>query len=164
MGYKGFDFNVFLHGIRGSSTYEGNYDRIRGGNYVLNQSTYVLNRWIDEENPGNGIVPRAVIGDPAQNNRPSTLKLPSGNYLKIKQLSVGYSPSKIFTDRIGIDNLRVYVSAYNFFTFTKYDYGYDPEVGSRTSVSNGGNLSRGFEGGNSFPRPKMFSVGIQVRL
>ena len=51
---------------------------------VQNQETYVLNRWKSEQDQGNGIVPRAIIGDPAQDNRPSTLMVSSGNYLEIK--------------------------------------------------------------------------------
>jgi hypothetical protein len=49
------------------------------------------------------------------------------------------------------------MSGYNLLTFSKYDSGYDPEVG-------GGNLNRGIDGGNSWPRPRMINVGIQARL
>jgi TonB-linked SusC/RagA family outer membrane protein len=157
LDYKGFDFNVFLQGIGGSSIYEGNYDRIRGGNYVLNQSTYVLGRWRNEGDPGNGVVPRVVIGDPAQNNRASTLKVSSGNYLKVRQMSVGYTLGKSLTSRAGIKTVRIYLSAYNFWTFSKYDYGFDPEVG-------GGNLTRGYELGINFPVPKMLMLGFQLQL
>jgi TonB-linked SusC/RagA family outer membrane protein len=157
LDFKGFDFTMFLQGILGSSIYDGNYDKVRGGSVVLNQSTYVLNRWLNESNPGNGIVPRAVLGDPAQNNRQSTLKLSDGDYLKIRQISLGYSLPKPFSKRLGVDNLRIYCSAYNYVTFSKYKYGYDPEVG-------GTNLSRGIDSGNSWPRPKMVMVGFQARF
>lgn len=157
LGYKGFDFNAFFQGVAGVDIYDGNYDRTRGGNYVLNQYVYVTNRWQDESNPGNGIVPRAVIGDPAQNGRPSDLKLSNGGYLKVKQISVGYSVPSQLTDRLSIDNLRLYVSAYNYFTITGYKYGYDPEVG-------GGNLNRGIDNGNTWPRPKLMVIGVQIKL
>jgi hypothetical protein len=157
LDYKGFDFNVFLQGIGGSSIYEANYDRTRGGNYVLNQSTYVLGRWRNEEDPGNGVVPRVVIGDPAQNNRASTLKVSSGDYLKVRQMSVGYTLGKSLSSRAGIKTVRMYLSAYNFWTFSKYDYGFDPEVG-------GGNLTRGLELGIGFPAPKMLMLGFQLQL
>ncbi len=45
LGYGGFDFNVFLQAITGSDIYVGKYDRLQGGNHVLNQYTYVLDRW-----------------------------------------------------------------------------------------------------------------------
>lgn len=156
LGWKGFDFNVFLQGIAGSSIYDGNYHRVRGGIQVLNQSTYVLDRWRSESEPGNGIVPRAVIGDPAQNTRPSTLRLVSGNYTKIRQMSLGYSLPVATCRKIGFDKIRVYASAYNYFTFSSYR-NYDPEVG-------GGNLSRGIDNGNTWPRPRMLMFGFQVNL
>lgn len=157
LDYKGFDFELLLQGITGSSIYDGNYNRIRGGNFVLNQSTYVLDRWRDEENPGNGIVPRAVIGDPAENNRPSTLRLTSGNYLKVRQLSIGYTLPGTLANRIGMNHVRCYVAAQNLLTWSKYDFGYDPEVG-------GGNLERGVDGGNRWPDPRMMALGVQIRL
>jgi TonB-linked SusC/RagA family outer membrane protein len=157
LDYKGFDFNVILQGIGGSSIYDGNYDRQRGGQYILNQFTYVNDRWKSESDPGNGIVPRVAIGDPAQNNRASSLKLTNGSYLKIRQISLGYSLPKDISSKIGMDNLRIYASADNYFTFSKWNYGYDPEVG-------GDNLYRGIDRGNHWPRPKLLMFGIQVQL
>jgi TonB-dependent starch-binding outer membrane protein SusC len=155
--FKGFDFFAIMKGQAGSEIYDGNYDKHRGMARVLNQLTYVLNRWQSEENPGNGIVPRAILGDPAQNNRPSSLRMTSGNYLRIGQLSLGYSLSNALPRKMGFDNLRIYASASNFFTFSKWDYGYDPEVG-------GENLERGRDDGNSWPAPKTLIVGFQIGL
>jgi len=157
LDYKGFDLNVVLQGIGGSEIYDGNYNRQRGGQNILNQFTYVLDRWKSEAEPGNGIVPRVAIGDPARNNRFSTLKLTNGNYLKARQISLGYTIPDAFSNRIGIDNIRIYVTADNYFTFSKWKYGYDPEVG-------GDNLSRGADGGNNWPNPKLLMLGFQIRL
>lgn len=157
LDYKGFDLNVVLQGIGGTKIYDGNYNRQRGGQNILNQFTYVLDRWKSEAEPGNGIVPRVAIGDPARNNRFSTLKLTSGNYLKARQISLGYTIPSAFSSRIGIDNIRIYASADNYFTFSKWKYGYDPEVG-------GSNLSRGADGGNHWPNPKLLMFGFQIRL
>jgi TonB-dependent starch-binding outer membrane protein SusC len=157
LDFKGFDFFALLKGQTGSQIYDGNYHRYRGMTEVMNQFSYVLDRWQSEANPGNGIVPRAILGDPAQNNRPSTLRMASGNYLRIGQLSLGYSLPNALCRRIGLDNLRVYASASNFFTFSKWDYGYDPEVG-------GENLERGRDGGNVWPVPKTLVVGFQLGL
>ncbi len=157
LDFKGFDFFALLKGQTGSQIYDANYHRQRGMTEVNNQLSYVLDRWQSESNPGNGIVPRAILGDPAQNNRPSTLRMASGNYLRIGQLSLGYSLSNALSKRMGLDNLRVYVSASNFFTFSKWDYGYDPEVG-------GENLERGRDVGNSWPAPKTLILGFQLGL
>ena len=155
LDYKGFDFFALLRGNMGSQIYDENYQRQRGMAEILNQLTYVLDRWQSEENPGNGIVPRAILGDPAQNARPSSLRITSGNYLRIGQLSLGYTLSEALTRKIGLDNLRVYASASNFFTFSKWDYGYDPEVG-------GENLQRGRDNGSNWPTPKTLIFGVQL--
>ena len=157
LDYKGFDFNVILQGIGGSDIYDGNYDRQRGSQHILNQFTYVLDRWKSESDPGNGIVPRVAIGDPARNNRVSSLKLTNGNYMKVRQISIGYSLPQTFCERIGFEDIRIYGSADNYFTFSKWKYGYDPEVG-------GDNLSRGIDGGNRWPKPKLLMFGVQVQL
>jgi hypothetical protein len=77
--------------------------------------------------------------------------------LKARQISLGYTIPSAFSSRIGIDNIRIYASADNYFTFSKWKYGYDPEVG-------GNNLSRGADGGNHWPNPKLLMFGFQIRL
>ncbi|MDR0419712.1 MAG: TonB-dependent receptor, partial [Prevotellaceae bacterium] len=90
MGYKGFDLNLYLQGIAGSYIFNGIY-AIRATTSLGNKDIYVLDRWKSEQEPGNGKVPRAVIGDPAQNNRPSTLMIEKADYFKIRQFSIGYT-------------------------------------------------------------------------
>ena len=52
-----------------------------------------------------------------------------GSYLRIKNISLGYTFPKKWISKLNIDNLRVYMNIQNAFTFTKYK-GYDPEVGA----------------------------------
>jgi hypothetical protein len=155
MTYGAFDMNIFFQGITGSQLFYMGYGQTRGMQAVQNQEAYVLNRWHSEQDPGNGMVPRAVMGDPAQNNRPSTLQVESGNYLKLRQFSVGYSLPASATNRMGFSRIRFYLSGSNLLTFTKYS-GYDPEYPST-------NLDRGFQY-LDFPPSRNFSVGIQVGL
>jgi hypothetical protein len=155
MTYGAFDMNIFFQGITGSQLFYMGYGQTRGMQAVQNQETYVLNRWHSEQDPGNGMVPRAVMGDPAQNNRPSTLQVESGNYLKLRQFSVGYSLPASTTSRMGFSRIRFYLSGSNLLTFTKYS-GYDPEYPST-------NLDRGFQY-LDYPPSRNFSVGIQVGL
>lgn len=139
LGYKGFDLNIVLQGVGGNKLYYANYSDIRGMSKVLNAETYVLDRWRSETSQGNGIVPRAIFGDPSNNNRVSTLQIEDGAYLRLKQISLGYSVSREVLNKIkmsSVDNLRFYVSATNLLTFTKFT-GFNPEVG-------GDNLSRGY--------------------
>ena len=77
----------------------------------------------------------------------------SGNYFKIKQIQLGYTLPKTLTQKIYIDNLRVYVSLDDWFTFTSYP-GFDPEV-------NGVGSSLGVDKG-SFPTSKKFVLGLNL--
>ncbi len=155
LGYKGFDMNIFFQGISGSKLFYMGYGNTRGMAAIQNQETYVLNRWHSEADPGNGIVPRAVMGDPALNNRPSTLQVESGNYLKLRQFSLGYSLPAGISGKMGFTRIRFYLSGSNLLTFTKYS-GYDPEYEST-------NLNRGFQY-LDFPPSRNISFGIQVGL
>jgi hypothetical protein len=153
LDYKGFDFIAYFQGIAGSDHFYGDYNFLRGGTSTNNQEAYVLDRWRSEAEPGNGIVPRAIIGDPNNNNRPSSLMVQSGSYLKLRQLSIGYTLPEYLTDKAGIENVRVYASANNLLTISNY-LGFDPEVG-------GDNLNRGSDT-LPFPNPRSMVLGIQI--
>ena len=56
----------------------------------------------------------------------------NGSYLRLKNLTIGYSlPKEIYSEKININRLRIYMTANNLFTITKYK-GFDPEVGMNT--------------------------------
>jgi len=153
--YKGFDFNTYFQGVAGNDIYYGNYKFLRGMNRAINADAWVLDRWKSEADPGNGIVPRAIIGDPSGNGRFSSLQVYSGDYIKLKQLSIGYTFPERLISKLKISNLRVYATGYNLLTFTKYP-GYDPEFSNS-------NLFRGEEI-NNYPVARTISCGIQVGL
>ena len=153
--YKGFDFNTYFQGVAGNDIYYGNFKFLRGMERAVNAESWVLNRWRSEAEPGNGIVPRAIIGDPNGNNRFSSLQVYSGNYIKLKQMSIGYTFSEKLISKLKLSNLRVYATGYNLLTFTKYP-GFDPEFANA-------NLSRGEEM-NNYPVARTISFGIQVGL
>jgi TonB-linked SusC/RagA family outer membrane protein len=153
LDFKGFDFICYFQGIAGSDLYYGTYDYTRGGITARNQEAYVLDRWRSETEPGNGIVPRAVNGDPSGNVRPSTLMVSSGDYLKLRQLSLGYTLPSHISGKIGLGNVRIYASGANLFTITSFD-GLDPEVG-------GENLNRGIDY-LAYPNPRSVIAGLQL--
>ncbi|MGL6266271.1 MAG: hypothetical protein ACRC2O_00035, partial [Chitinophagaceae bacterium] len=72
LDYKGFDLDALFQGVGGADIFYGSQSELRGGITTRNQEAYVLDRWQSESKPGNGIVPRAILGDPNNNNRPST--------------------------------------------------------------------------------------------
>lgn len=127
--WQGFDLNVFLQGSQGNKIYNQNRYILESALYGnSNGSTRVLDRWTG---PGtSNDVPRAIAGDPNNNLRVSSYYMEDGSYLRIKTLTLGYSLPSTVLNRFGSKQVRVYVSAQNLLTLTKYT-GFDPEVGSR---------------------------------
>lgn len=143
--YKGFDLSVFLQGVGGNKIFNANRIYTEGMAVAYNQTTEVLNRWSGEGT--SNTMPRAVYNDPNKNTRVSDRFIEDGSYLRIKNITLGYSLS---TDKAAvIKNLRIYLSALNLFTFTKYS-GFDPEAGI-----NGIDL-------NVYPVTKTISAGLQL--
>jgi len=144
----GFDLNVFLQGSQGNKIYNQNRYILESALYGNSSgSTRVLGRWTG---PGtSNDVPRAIAGDPNQNLRVSNYFMEDGSYLRIKTLTLGYTIPKMVMDRIAAKQLRVYVSAQNLLTLTKYT-GFDPEVGSR-------GVDLGI-----YPQPRVFLAGLNI--
>ena len=81
-----------------------------------------------------------------------------GSYLRIQNVTLGYTLPRTFGEDIGIDRLKVYGSIQNLHTFTNY-YGYDPEVGTY----NQNTLLMGVDNGR-YPSPRTFTLGLNVEL
>lgn len=105
-----------------------------------------------------GSMPRVVIGDPNENNRISDRYVENGSYLRIKNITLGYTlPKKILTP-VHIENVRLYCNIQNLCTITGYK-GYDPEVGASTADQNG--YVYGLDYGR-YPSPTVYSFGLNV--
>jgi len=124
MDYKGFDFMVFAQGVAGNKIFQG---LRRLDILTSNYSTKALSRWHGEGTSND--FPRLTDSDPNGNfSRMSDYYLEDGDYLRFKVVQLGYTlPNRLY-NKIGVSRLRVYVTAENLFTLTKYT-GYDPEVG-----------------------------------
>lgn len=120
-------------------------------------------KWFDHidnvrvKNPGTKI-PHTSINDPNDNDRISDRYVEDGSFLRIKNITLGYTFPKALLNKAKIENLRVYVNIQNLYTFTKYT-GYDPEVGSSTQDSTG--LTYGLDNGR-YPSPAMYSFGLNI--
>lgn len=146
-GWKNFDLILFGAGSHGNDVYSG-LNRV---DYNLNQLTYFTeNRWTSS-NP-NGTTPRAYATDYTK-FMTSSGSVFDGSYFKIKQIQLGYSVPKSLLNKIAIENLRVYGSLEDFFTFTSYP-GFDPEV---TGVGNALGVDKG-----SYPNSKKMLLGLAV--
>lgn len=108
-------------------------------------------------NPGTS-VPRAAINDPNDNDRISDRYIEDGSYIRLKNISVGYSFPKKSIQRLGLSNLRLSANIQNLLTITGYN-GYDPEIGASTSDMNG--YVYGMDNGR-YPSPVTYSFGLNV--
>lgn len=104
------------------------------------------------------VTPRPTIADPNDNDRLSDRYIEDGSYLRIKNVTLGYTFPKSVLDRIGFENIRVYCNIQNLYTFTRYS-GYDPEVGASTQDSTG--LTFGVDNGR-YPSPLTCSFGVNL--
>jgi TonB-linked SusC/RagA family outer membrane protein len=117
--FKGFDLSIFLQAVSGNDVFNGTRIYLESGTGDDNQTTTMLRRWMK---PGDITdVPRA--GDGAISSR----FIENGSYLRIKNISFGYSFPKTLLNKTGIKTARIYVSGQNLYTFTTYS-GMDPEV------------------------------------
>jgi len=119
--WRGIDLGVFFQGVSGVDVFDATYRQdISSGNYP----TWVLQRWTGEGTSNS--VP--TLGD-SKNWVCSDMYIQDGSYLRLKNITLGYTLPRQLTSRIGISRLRLYARAENLFTWTKY-WGFDPEVGA----------------------------------
>jgi len=159
--YKNFGLSVFFQGVQGNKIYNALRTTTEGMVRFFNAGTKVLNAWTPTNT--NTDVPRAISSDPNQNARPSNRFLEDGSYLRLKNVMLSYTiPDKSLqsiTKGI-VSNFRIYVSAQNILTFTKYT-GFDPEVGNRAPGSS--SLTNGIDYA-VYPQPKAYQVGITANF
>ena len=124
LDYKNFDFFMFCQGASGNKIFQG----LRRLDIVnANYQTAALGRWVGEGT--SNTFPRLTTNDTNNNfSNPSDFYLEDGDYLRLKTIQIGYSLPDSILDKLGIDKLRIYYTAENLLTFTKYS-GYDPEIG-----------------------------------
>jgi hypothetical protein len=117
--------------------------------------------WYDDitnirvKNPG-ASQPRLTLGDPNDNDRWSDRYIEDGSYIRLKNISLGYTFPKQMVRKWGIESLRIYTNIQNLLTITDYD-GYDPEIGSSTQSPNVLGLDNG-----RYPSPTTCSFGLNI--
>ena len=154
--WKGIDLGVFFQGVSGVDVFDATYRQdIASGNYP----TWILQRWTGEGTSNS--VP--TLGD-AKNWVVSDMYVRDGSYLRLKNITLGYTLPRWLTSMIGISRLRVYGRAENLFTWTKY-WGFDPEIGAgwddeaqrhRTELS-------GVDYG-VYPQARTYTIGFNISL
>ncbi len=147
--YKNIDVSIFLQGVYGNDIFNANRIWTEGMSVAQNQTTATLNRWTGEGTSNS--MPRAVFNDPNGNNRVSDRYIEDGSYLRIKNVTVGYTLPADHASRFNIRNVRIYASANNLLTLTNYS-GMDPEV-----PFHGRDL-------NLYPVSRTISLGVNLRF
>ena len=177
--YKDFDLSIFINGSYGNkvmnylgmqlthmnSAWENQLNSVTGRarlepidpDKVYPSGQY----WYDDvtnvrvSNP-EAVIPRASIQDPNDNDRISDRYVEDGSYIRLKNITLGYTfPSKLIK-KFGINNLRLYANIQNLLTITGYD-GYDPEIGASTQSTNVYGLDYG-----RYPSPTVYSFGLNI--
>lgn len=162
--YKGFDLVLFLQGVQGNEIFSVNKRQLSeikfyNGAGVSNVSREALSRWTG---PGtSNEYPRAVYNNDANNGRASDFYVEDGSFLRFKNVQLGYTFPAELMKRVSITKLRMYVSAQNLFTITKYS-GFDPELGA---TPNGDNrqISTGIDIG-TYPVSRTITFGVNLGL
>jgi len=167
--YKNFDLSIFMNFSYGNKEYNANRTEFTG-QYLYkdnNMLSVVANRWQMFDNAGNKVTDPVQLA--AMNANTTFWTPPSGNYiltsyaiedgsfLRINNITLGYSLPKSLLDRTKVfSKFRIYATVNNVYTFTKYT-GYDPEASTR----NGNPLTPGVDYA-AYPRNRFILAGIDL--
>lgn len=146
LGYKGFDFLVFLQGQSGNDILMGfnRTDRPTANKPLF----FYEDRWTPENGTNSWFASEAADGKVYS----SDYMIFNGSYARVRQLQLGYTVPSSVSERINLRNVRAYVSLDNYITFTKYP-GLDPEAG--TGNDRGQGIDRGV-----YPMPRRALFGL----
>ncbi|MDX1913222.1 MAG: TonB-dependent receptor [Saprospiraceae bacterium] len=148
--WRGFELNLFFQGSEGNDIF---VNTTRYDFSFVNRPSSALLRWTGEGT--SNTEPRANLNDPNQNVRISDRFIEDGSYLRLKTLQLGYNFPQAWLKRARFDQLKVYVTAQNLLTFTRYT-GLDPEIGKIGSDLEIG-IDRGF-----YPQSRTVMGGISL--
>jgi TonB-dependent starch-binding outer membrane protein SusC len=156
--YLGFDLSIFLQFSYGNDIFNGSrlyLESLQGGD---NQVEAVTRRW---KKPGDITpIPRATSDAvaAAANKRVSSRFIEDGSYLRIKNLTLGYTFNKNIVDKLHLSSMRIYFTTQNLLTFTNYS-GLDPEVnylGDDNTV-----IGTDFF---TYPQARSFNFGVNIKF
>ena len=124
---KNFDASFSLQGVVGNDVLHLGRRFYTQGEGNQNQLREMLGRWQSEENPGTGWIPRANSQPTGQNNAISSRWVESGSFLRVNNLTIGYTLPDVISKKCGMQRARIYVSTQNLLTISNYS-GYNPET------------------------------------
>lgn len=159
LSYKGFDFNMYTYASIGNKVLLA--VSVRDDLTLPNKPQYWLDDAYDPET-GTGSFPRATENDRNRNfSRINEFMLQDGSFVRISNVTLGYTIPASLSEKIGLQKLRVYLAIDNLKTFTKYK-GIEPEVGGNYWENNGQEWA-GIDR-SVYPRPQTILAGINVNF
>lgn len=159
LSYKNFTVSALFNYVVGNKVYDfyeqtlRNYDIDYYG-VMPNKFDIINNRWKQKGDITD--VPRAIVGPHGAsqtsdwNYRPSTQFVYDASYVRLRNLSVSYELTSSLLDKVKVKRARIYASAQNVFTITKY-IGFDPEAASNTGIVS-----------SNTPNPRAAVIGIDL--
>ncbi len=160
LAYKGFDLDVNFNGTFGRVAFDAMTSRyLEYGEAFTNTNYYYFkNYWNPDTNPAGFLAPPDAYGNTTTrqaSRNPTNYNVLDADYLRLRSLQIGYNVPNSVIDDLGLKSLRIYLSANNLYTWTKYR-GMNPDGGDT-----GNPLNRGFIGGTTSV-PRIVSAGINL--
>ncbi len=154
ISFKNISLHIFFQGQHGNQILNSNRFELESGNGLSNASVDMLDRWTPD-NPGN-VYARANRN--ADYLHMSDRYLEDGSYVRLKTITLSYNLPAKWMNSIKIEGIKLYFTAENLLTFTKYT-GFDPEV-SRYGQDN---TRMGYDYGG-YPASRSFIFGLTLNL
>jgi len=156
--FKNFDLGIFIQYSGGNYIYNGTKAGLHDQRY-WNNDVDILDRWTPEHT--NAKWPRVVYGDNVSNGSALVMSsnVEKGDFVRLRNVSLGYSLASPVAKRLGIASARLYVQVQNAALLTKYK-GIDPEISSNASGANS-NTGVGVDR-NSVGQARTYTVGFNI--
>lgn len=153
--YGNIDLNLQFNFAGGNYIYNGTKAGLRDMRF-WNNHTDVLDAWTESNK--DGTIPRAVFGDNVSNGSaaPISENVEKGDFLRLRNVTLGYKLPAEILSRAKISSLRVYGNINNALLFTNYS-GTDPEVSTNGNLNTAPGVDR-----NSVPMPRTYTLGINI--
>lgn len=153
--FKGFDLNILLFFSGGNYVYNGTKAGLRDMRNWNNMEE-MMTRWQKTGDITN--IPRVVFGDNISNGSGIVISenVEKGDFIKARNIALGYTMPRSVTDRLGINSIRFYGGVQNAFTITQYT-GFDPETSTNGNANGSPSVDR-----NSVPQARTIVAGVNI--
>lgn len=154
--WRNIDFSFFFQGVEGREVLNLTSRHMRNGEANFGSYAILNDRWRSPEQPGNGIEPKAERTSGGNNNRPSSYQVEDGSYVKLRNITLGYTLPPHLTRNM-FRQVRLYAAVTNVAIWTDY-IGFNPEV----NLSQGASAITPGEDYGAYPLSRAFQIGLDI--